>query len=87
MKYISILSYAFAFLFLYSQLSMAKDVASDDSLYTREYISQIYIAEPERALKLLDEAENRGTMLPYLISDLRSMAYRNIVCPRFCFTK
>lgn len=57
MKYISILSYAFAFLFLYSQLSMAKDVASDDSLYTREYISQIYIAEPERALKLLDEAE------------------------------
>lgn len=47
MKYISILSYAFAFLFLYSQLSMAKDVASDDSLYTREYISQIYIAEPD----------------------------------------
>ena len=65
MKYISILSYAFAFLFLYSQLSMAKDVASDDSLYTREYISQIYIAEPERALKLLDEAENRGTMLAF----------------------
>lgn len=85
MKYISILSYAFAFLFLYSQLSMAKDVASDDSLYTREYISQIYIAEPERALKLLDEAENRGTMLPYLISDLRSMAYRNMYMNKLAF--
>ena len=85
MKYISILFYAFAFLFLYSQLSMAKDVASDDSLYTREYISQIYIAEPERALKLLDEAENRGTMLPYLISDLRSIAYRNIYMNKLAF--
>ena len=85
MKYISILSYAFAFLFLYSRLSMAKDVASDDSLYTREYISQIYIAEPERALKLLDEAENRGTMLPYLISDLRSMAYRNMYMNKLAF--
>lgn len=85
MKYISILFYAFAFLFLYSQLSMAKDVASDDSLYTREYISQIYIAEPERALKLLDEAENRGTMLPYLISDLRSIAYRNMYMNKLAF--
>lgn len=85
MKYIYILSYTFAFLFLYSQLSMAKEVVSDDSLYTREYISQIYIAEPERALKLLDEAENRGTMLPYLISDLRSMAYRNMYMNKLAF--
>ncbi|WP_221656810.1 helix-turn-helix domain-containing protein [Bacteroides salyersiae] len=85
MKYIYILSYTFAFLFLYSQLSMAKEVVSDDSLYTREYISQIYIAEPERALKLLDEAENRGTMLPYLINDLRSMAYRNMYMNKLAF--
>lgn len=85
MKYIYILSYTFAFLFLYSQLSMAKEVVNDDSLYTREYISQIYIAEPERALKLLDEAENRGTMLPYLINDLRSMAYRNMYMNKLAF--
>lgn len=85
MKYIYILSYTFAFLFLYSQLSMAKEVVSDDSLYTREYISRIYIAEPERALKLLDEAENRGTMLPYLINDLRSMAYRNMYMNKLAF--
>ena len=64
---------------------MAKEVVSDDSLYTREYISQIYIAEPERALKLLDEAENRGTMLPYLINDLRSMAYRNMYMNKLAF--
>ena len=38
-----------------------------------------------RALKLLDEAENRGTMLPYLISDLRSMAYRNMYMNKLAF--
>ena len=82
----------FVLLFVHNQFSRADKIINNDSLYTEKYIRDIYISNPKRALQLLDEAEtrkafplrlineaeNRGTMLPYLISDLRSMAYRNM---------
>ena len=45
------------FLFVFNQLLFADKTIENDSLYTSEYISRIYMAEPERALSLLDGAE------------------------------
>ena len=50
-------------LFVHNQFSRADKTLTDDSLYTEKYIRDIYIPEPRRALQLLDEAENRKTML------------------------
>ena len=40
------------FLFVFNQLLFADKTIENDSLYTSEYISRIYMAEPERALSL-----------------------------------
>ena len=45
-----------------------------DSLYTEQYITSIYINEPERALKLLEKAETDKLLPLHIIDDLRSMA-------------
>lgn len=47
-------------------------------LCTEQYISDIYMTDPKRALDLLDEAEVVKTMPLYLIDDLRSMVYRHL---------
>jgi len=47
------------FLFVFNQLLFADKTIENDSLYTSEYISRIYMAEPERALSLLDGAVRR----------------------------
>lgn len=51
------------FLFVFNQLLFADKTIENDSLYTSEYISRIYMAEPERALSLLDGAESKKTIL------------------------
>lgn len=51
------------FLFVFNQLLFADKTIENDSLYTSEYISRIYMAEPERALSLLDGAESRRLSL------------------------
>ena len=48
-----------------------------DSVYTAKYIQQIAFDEPEKALALLDTAEERRLLPPFDISDLRCMVYHN----------
>ena len=48
-----------------------------DSVYTAKYIQQIAFDEPEKALALLDTAEERRLLTPFEISDLRCMVYHN----------
>ncbi len=64
---------------------MANKAINNDSLHTVEYISDIYIKEPKRALSLLDEAET-GNLIPLnLIDELRSKAYRNMYMNKLAF--
>ena len=56
-----------------------------DSLYTEQYITSIYINEPERALKLLEKAETDKLLPLHIIDDLRSMAYRNMYMCKLAF--
>ena len=48
-----------------------------DSLYTAAHIESIAFSEPEKALALLDTAEERRMLAPFEISDLRSTVYHN----------
>ena len=48
-----------------------------DSVYTAKYIQQIAFDEPEKALSLLDTAEQQRLLAPFDISDLRCMVYHN----------
>ena len=48
-----------------------------DSAYTREYIEQISVTEPHRALKLIDDMEARRSMSPSRLNHLRSIVYQN----------
>ena len=48
-----------------------------DSLYTAGYIQRIAFDEPERALTLLDTAEERRLLSPFDLSDLRCLVYHN----------
>jgi exonuclease I len=70
------------FLFVFNQLLFADKTIENDSLYTSEYISRIYMAEPERALSLLDGAESKKTIplriihtnkLPILLRNLHKI--------------
>ena len=44
-------------------------------IYTEQYITDIYMDEPKRALQLLDEAETKQALPIYMVDDLRSMVY------------
>ena len=68
------------FLFLVDNvflMAQEKENNEQSSPYTEQYITDIYMTEPDRALQLLDEAEEKRVMLPARINDLRSMVYRN----------
>ena len=68
------------FLFLVDNvflMAQEKENNEQSSPYTEQYITDIYMTEPDRALLLLDEAEEKRAMLPARINDLRSMVYRN----------
>ncbi|OUN99295.1 helix-turn-helix domain-containing protein [Bacteroides clarus] len=68
------------FLFLVDNvflMAQEKENNEQSSPYTEQYITDIYMTEPDRALQLLDEAEEKRAMLPARINDLRSMVYRN----------
>nr|WP_259325607.1 hypothetical protein [Bacteroides stercoris] len=58
-------------------MAQEKKESGQSSLYTDQYITDIYMSEPDRALQLLDEAEKKKVMMPARINDLRSMVYRN----------
>ena len=58
-------------------MAQEKKESGQSSLYTDQYITYIYMSEPDRALQLLDEAEKKKVMMPARINDLRSMVYRN----------
>ena len=50
---------------------------SSDSLYTAGYISNICRTQPQRALELLDTAEQRGLMTPTNANGMRALIYNN----------
>ena len=49
----------------------------NDTIHTREYIENISITEPQRALQVIDETEGLGLMPQYRLDHLRSMIYQN----------
>lgn len=51
--------------------------ADAESTYTVGYIRKIAAAEPERALALLDTAEERKLLSPFDVNDLRCEVYHN----------
>ena len=53
------------------------DTGGRDSVYTAGYIQKIAFDEPEKALALLDTAEERRLLTSFNISDLRCMVYHN----------
>ncbi|RHJ53182.1 helix-turn-helix domain-containing protein [Bacteroides sp. AM10-21B] len=68
------------FLFLANSVfprSQEKKYNGQASLYTEQHITDIYMTNPDSALLLLDEAEEKKLMLPVQINDLRSMVYRH----------
>nr|WP_223854963.1 AraC family transcriptional regulator [Bacteroides sp. GM023] len=73
------------FLFVHSQRLLANKTVLNDSLYTEEYIRGTYIAEPKRALQLLDEAENRKTMPLRIVNELRSLSYRSLYMNKLAY--
>ena len=88
MKYIHLGVCICIFLFVHNQILRADETVSDDSLYTAGYINSIYIAQPKRALQLLDEAENRKAIPLRIINELRSLSYSNMYMNwRLCIRK
>ena len=85
MKSIRLVICVCSFLFVSNQLLFADKTIERDSLYTREYISRIYMAEPERALNLLDGAESEKTIPLHIINELRSRVYRNMYMTKLAF--
>lgn len=85
MKSIRLVICIYAFLFCNNQLLFADGTINNDSLYTEEYIKSIYIAEPKRALELLDGAENRKTISLQVINEMRSLSYRNMFMNKLAF--
>lgn len=56
----------------------SKEATTDhDSTYSVEYINTISISDPEKALAILDTAEQRGLMSKFDISRLRCLSYYN----------
>ena len=55
----------------------AQNTPLPDSILTREYISQISVTEPERALTLIDEMEQRKLQPQFRLDHLRSVVYQN----------
>lgn len=85
MKYIHLGVCICIFLFVHNQILRADETVSDDSLYTAGYINSIYIAQPKRALQLLDEAENRKAIPLRIINELRSLSYSNMYMNKLAF--
>lgn len=55
--------------------ALASGDKKTQDIYTEQYITDIYMDEPECALQLLDEAETKQALPIYRIDDLRSMVY------------
>ena len=51
-------------------MAQEKKESGQSSLYTDQYITDIYMSEPDRALQLLDEAEKKKVMMPARIKDI-----------------
>ena len=53
------------------------ETSGQDSVYTSEYIEKISFEEPEKALALLDTAEERRLLTPFDINGLRCLVNHN----------
>ena len=58
-------------------MAQEKENNEQSSPYTEQYITDIYMTEPDRALQLLDEAEEKSVMLSVRKNDLRCKVYCN----------
>ena len=52
------------FLFVFNQLLFADKTIENDSLYTSEYISRIYMAEPDRKSTRLNSSHTDSSRMP-----------------------
>ena len=75
--FIIIISIAAAMCVFTSCNGSSENPESSDSLYTAEYISNICRTQPQRALELLDTAEQRGLMTPTNANGMRALIYNN----------
>ncbi|WP_106828936.1 AraC family transcriptional regulator [Parabacteroides pacaensis] len=57
--------------------SMGNGTHDKDTIHTWEYIENISITEPQRALQVIDEAEELGLIPQYHLDHLRSIVYQN----------
>lgn len=63
-------------LFLLLSLTI-KAQHTPDSIFTRQYIQNISFTNPQKALKILDEAEKDNRMAMHHINHLRTLVYHN----------
>ncbi|RGN38335.1 AraC family transcriptional regulator [Bacteroides oleiciplenus] len=54
-------------------------------IYTEQYIADIYMDEPKRALQLLNEAETKQALPIYMVDGLRSMVYSHLYQDKSAF--
>lgn len=71
-------------IFILVTISMTSGCGSDesrpdgaDSIYSAEYIFNIIIEDPDRALALLDTVEQKGLLSKFDIARLCALAYHN----------
>lgn len=70
-------NYLLLLIFFLLQTTTIKAEHIPDSMFTFQYIQDISMTEPHRALEILDEAEKNNRIPMYEINNLRSMVYHN----------
>ncbi|MDE6214841.1 helix-turn-helix domain-containing protein [Bacteroides sp.] len=72
-----LLAFAFPLLAVTYGCGSKEENAVTDTLFTVPYISSLSIQEPERALVLIDSAEQEGRMTDFDVNRLRAVVYHN----------
>lgn len=70
-------NYLLLLIFFLLQTTTIKAQHIPDSMFTLQYIQDISITEPHRALEILDEAEKNNRMPMHSINNLRCIVYHN----------
>lgn len=70
-------NYLLLLIFFLLQTTTIKAEHIPDSMFTFQYIQDISMTEPHRALEILDEAEKNNRIPMYEINNLRGMVYHN----------
>ena len=80
MRYLSmklILSLLLFEIFSWSLSANNSSIIEPDSAFNFQYIKSISFSEPERALRILEQAEEEKRIPQYQVNNLRSCVYQN----------